>query len=301
MKNFCLIATLFFCNTIFAQPVLTAADFTSGYTVGVYYATTNGFTNGLSGENQVWDYSSLVLTYDGYSFNSGPSPSCGSCFFSMSNYESFDSYASYDYFLLNEDSLKFIGQQHSSDINDFTQNPFVLFQFPFIYNNSFVDSHQSLDGTTQTITYDAYGTLIMPYKTFNNVIRKKIVSQNYTTYQWFQANPYLPILSGNFEQNTVVFIFKSVNLSTNQDRKDKPFSIYPNPTNGDFSIKNSNNFTNDITITVYDGIGKTIIKNQKIDTDFETISLKNFASGLYYVKISDKNNQLLHAEKIIKK
>lgn len=308
MKNFSLIATLFFCNTIFAQPVLTAADFPSSYSANALKAYTNGFTNGNPGENQIWDYSGINLIPTTLSYNLIPvqqAPHNTTFINSNYCYNFLDNATNiYNFYYLTEQSFEYQGYVFSISSPIYYQNSSTFLQFPYTYNTIINDTYQSTlpDSTLDTSTriYDAYGTLITPFGTFTNVIRQKETSSSGIFYYWIATNPYQIILSGNFN-DTIIYFYQSNTLNTNQNIKDNSYSIYPNPTNGDFSIKNSNNFTNDITITVYDGIGKTIIKNQKIDTDFETISLKNFASGLYYVKISDKNNQLLHTEKIIKK
>ncbi|WP_111845935.1 T9SS type A sorting domain-containing protein [Aequorivita antarctica] len=56
--------------------------------------------------------------------------------------------------------------------------------------------------------------------------------------------------------------------------------VYPNPTNGLFSIKNIGNFNN---VTVHDVLGKKII-DLNLKTGINKLDLSIFASGIYHLK-----------------
>jgi hypothetical protein len=105
-------------------------------------------------------------------------------------------------------------------------------------------------------------------------------------------------LQGNFEDN-IVYFWQSSNLGV-EDFKINSFSIYPNPTNGNLSIKNVNSIDKEIVVTVYDVLGNAIIENKELNSAIENIDLSDFSSGLYFVKIMNKNNQLLYSDKIVK-
>ena len=68
---------------------------------------------------------------------------------------------------------------------------------------------------------------------------------------------------------------------------------------GDFAIHSTNIF-NEVYVNVYDVLGKALITNEKFRGDYKNISLKDFGSGLYIVKITDNENQVLYSQKIIK-
>lgn len=70
------------------------------------------------------------------------------------------------------------------------------------------------------------------------------------------------------------------------------FDYYPNPTENIVTF----NYDGDITITVYDILGKEIlVSNEK------SISLVNYKSGVYIFKIQDYSNQKIKTIRIIKK
>ena len=72
------------------------------------------------------------------------------------------------------------------------------------------------------------------------------------------------------------------------------FSIFPNPNNGEFTIKLNSNSGNDIKVDVLDIRGRRIFNNVYTNTgDFnETISLDNVQSGMYLVTVNDGNNEI---------
>jgi len=76
------------------------------------------------------------------------------------------------------------------------------------------------------------------------------------------------------------------------------FSIFPNPNNGEFTIKLNSNSGNDIAVDVFDIRGRKIFNNSysRNNSDFsQTIKLNSVEAGMYLVTVSDG------AKKITKK
>ena len=73
----------------------------------------------------------------------------------------------------------------------------------------------------------------------------------------------------------------SVSLEETQNNK---FSIYPNPSNGEFNIASSSNELSDLTVK--DITGKIVIS--KVFNSNTTINLNNYAKGVYVVDIKNK-------------
>ncbi|WP_445752727.1 NHL domain-containing protein [Polaribacter sp.] len=65
------------------------------------------------------------------------------------------------------------------------------------------------------------------------------------------------------------------------------FEIYPNPSNGVFNIKN---FTGNTFIEVFDIYGKKILFYE-VNSGKSILNLSNYASGIYFVKFTNENNQ----------
>lgn len=82
-------------------------------------------------------------------------------------------------------------------------------------------------------------------------------------------------------------------LSVNEFSQDS-FAIFPNPNNGEFTIKLNSNSGNDIEVDVFDIRGRKIFKNSYTNTgDFnETVNLNNVQAGMYLVTVNDGNNKI---------
>ena len=72
------------------------------------------------------------------------------------------------------------------------------------------------------------------------------------------------------------------------------FVIFPNPNNGEFTIKLNSNSGNDIKVNVFDIRGRRIFNNVYTNTgDFnETVNLNNVQSGMYLVTVNDGNSEI---------
>lgn len=313
MKKFTITVVLFINFTIFAQPVLNSTDITTtgSITATTLTAVATGFSAGLAGANQVWDYSSLILTPAGTGTTTIVATTSFSASFLGANLiykTTFGTDSFYTYYKLTTTQQELVG--YSSDTNvliNFSPNPQSVYSFPFTYglvvNDTYATTFDPGTNNPFTVTYDAYGTLIMPFGTFNNVIRSKKLDGIAPDYTWFTTNPYQVILTASISSTGVasnVRFSQPSNLSTIQNTLNKQFEIYPNPTSGSFTIKNIDFSNSENFLNVYDVLGNQIIRKQKIDSDSKDFDLNNAATGLYYIKITNKNNNILFTDKIIK-
>ena len=213
-------------------------------------------------------------------------------------------FTSSNYAILNDELGEFYkhGEQKTEKVGLLFQsilidydNPQTVLEYPFSYMQSFTDSfvgnfqYQGIDiithGTT-VVTADAYGDLILPYGTIENVLRLKYESsggEDYeisgmphqneftqTTYAWYsEESSIIPLLNITFlesdvsTQTTVTYLAQSVGL--NEVFADKlDYTIYPNPakefTHIDFTLDKAE----EVEITLYSLLGakiKTIEKN----------------------------------------
>lgn len=90
------------------------------------------------------------------------------------------------------------------------------------------------------------------------------------------------------------------NLTTGINTKNKTkneFILYPNPGNGKFNIKPSN----DIRYTIYD-IRISNLQGQIINTttDLNNIDLSNLPKGMYIVQLIGENNEVIGSQKYLK-
>jgi len=82
-------------------------------------------------------------------------------------------------------------------------------------------------------------------------------------------------------------------LSTD-DLSFENFAIFPNPNEGEFTVKLNSNSGNDINIDVHDIRGRQVFTNAYSNgTDFnQTVRLNNVQSGLYLVTVRDGDRQI---------
>jgi Secretion system C-terminal sorting domain len=313
MKKITIIIAVLIKISIFAQPVLNSTDIstTGSLTATTLTASATGFSAGSAGSNQVWDYSSLILTPAGTGTTTVVATTPFAASFPDANLiykATFGTDSFYTYYKLTTTKQELVG--YSSDTNviiNFSPNPQTVYSFPYTYglivNDTYSTTFDPSANNPFSITYDAYGTLITPYGIFNNVIRSKKLDGIAPDYTWFTTNPFQVILTASISSTGVasnVKFSQPSNLSTIQNTLYKQFEIYPNPTSGSFTIKNIDFSNNENFLNAYDVLGNQIINNQKIDSDSKDFDLNNAACGLYFIKITNKNNNILFSYKIIK-
>ena len=74
------------------------------------------------------------------------------------------------------------------------------------------------------------------------------------------------------------------------EHKDFTFSIYPNPTDGLFTINISNNNNSKLSISVVDLLGKevyTFLDNISTESYSKQIDFGNLATGTYFIKLNN--------------
>ncbi len=187
----------------------------------------------------------------------------------------------------------------------------LLFQLPFALNNSFTITFPS--GQT-SVTYLGYEDYTTPWETCSNAVKvsSNTVSQgpNYVnSIEFIATNPYRVLYkssiffgeagSNSYSMYYKYFPYESYQLNS-EEFKAHSFSMFPNPTSSDFIIHNDDAFTQDSFVTIYNVLGKIVLPKQLLKNEMQTIYSSSLDAGLYFVKITDKENQILQTEKIIK-
>jgi len=180
-----------------------------------------------SGADQVWDLSSVVFTNPDVIFtvvspNSTPFASS----FTASNYAwTFTVAGTVQYFYYNVSATKYEvladGILAPGTGNDYSPDPKTNIQFPCKFGDTFQDTWQKSGGVSGSVTttYDAYGTLILPFGTYKNVWRLKENKNGAISYAWHTTNPLLPILVYNLTNKSLVLFGNTVpalTVSSNQ-------------------------------------------------------------------------------------
>lgn len=93
------------------------------------------------------------------------------------------------------------------------------------------------------------------------------------------------------ERAMSVFYQNGINLAVNERTKEPAHLIYPNPSNGKFSIVLDRIINDHIQVNIFDYSGKLIKSNSmKINTSQLDLNLKSLKSGLYFYQIKMKDN-----------
>ena len=99
---------------------------------------------------------------------------------------------------------------------------------------------------------------------------------------------------------SLIITGNNLTLSLNENDLNRKLTLFPNPSNGEFSISfesNSNDSNNDVKIEVYDVQGRLVhnqtFRNQSLLFN-ETITLNNAKSGVYMVNISEGGRTSSH-------
>ncbi|MBD3581088.1 T9SS type A sorting domain-containing protein [Flavobacterium selenitireducens] len=308
MKKVNRIATLFALLPLcaLAQPQVTSTNVDFNFSGEFYWTNADGFTPGPAGANQTWDFSSLDLTLLGTDTSIPVSGSPFAATFPTANYAyRYDGMGGTRYYYHNITAAKYeiLSMGYNTDLGwNYTPDPMVWAQFPYTFGTVFTDTFQSTDdeiATSATYTYDAYGTLVLPTGTYTDVIRQKVVKNGQTNYNWFNVQPFFPLLQTVLEENSLGVV-KNTTLGTG-DPSRPTFALWPNPTAGAINLTSDTNFDR-AKIAIYDALGKKVVENEVVlqSGDAFALHLDNQTSGLYFLTLSDADGKQVLARKIIR-
>jgi len=74
------------------------------------------------------------------------------------------------------------------------------------------------------------------------------------------------------------------------------FEVYPNPSSGNFTIKN--NFSGNYEIEIFNSLGQEVFRNEKVNDKLFEVDLSEQASGIYFVRCI--SGEKIYTEKIVK-
>lgn len=306
-----------------------AGDVFSYFTAG----TTN-VTPGASGASQTWDFTTLSVTTttknESYQTptslddiaNGADTVTC-SRFFPNANIALYDVFVLY-FSAMNNQYINWGYVTPGLIIRPYSDIQ-ILFTYPFTFNSSVNDNYSAQYksnfgsgtevGVSSTVG-DGWGTLKLPSKTYNNVLRVKYTDvfkdsatdgtitpiHNTVVYAWYDGVHKQPVLKITQEKGVTVsvLVFSSgpnVGTGGNTSVKDitsteNHFEVFPNPTTHQKSIISYNlKEKSDVTISLYNIIGvkvKTLLSKQKLNTGnySEEINVQDLAKGLYIVNIN---------------
>lgn len=330
MKKTLLSLSILFSVAVNAQ--LTQAN--HAFVVGDRYSTvptsTSGVTPGASGSGSSWDFSTITVSTSPIVNYTATASS--NITFNPANVSVSGGANNTSYYLASSSDLKYYGGDITAGavvVNVKYASPAVFALYPMSLNTTTtsitsgtasVTSPFPVSGAftgTCNVIADGTGTLILPAKTFSNVIRvvttQTIISSSLSTtvnlmaYDYYSSDiskaPILTINSstlnssiGGQSQQTAITVqnnYQYVGVKENQ-KNEIQLTAYPNPAS--ININFSTTSLDATKIIVYDLTGK-MITSDFFEMGKAKINTSNLSNGLYIYTVINKDNQLLKTDK----
>ena len=302
MKKFRLLSIILCSATLtFAQPTLSWVRPPYG-TTKTYNIHSGSMTEPTTGANQIWNYSAISVNNIGAGVYTDPStlpPSVINKFPTATYVEVWTSptapsveQAIVDFYREYPDSLVRMGQQSSGGSNSSTWG-----DTQGVWNVSFggsTNANYQDQGTGQIVsgvfTYAAYGTLTTPYGTYNDVVMITRPGSKL----FFSTAPYYGLLMNVIYSGPTTiagaYVYDYTFATNVIDAKESlEFSMYPNPVENQLNIVFNDNQNK--TIEIYNVLGETIYQNNHVINKLQ-IDVKTLEKGVYFIKTTDKNNNI---------
>jgi len=280
---------------VLAQPVINSNNVAPNFSAQLYYAETPPqFSVGQSGPNRIWNFSNIE---DGILLGwQNAIPVAGSPYaaeFPLANYcytmdSAFSETMQYFYSRVTSSAYEVYSYAYGGEVGEgFHQNPRTLVTFPYTYSTVINDTFQSpgQPAVSITTTYDAYGTLIMPFGTFTNVVRQKVIEDGLTNYVWYNVNPFYPILQTALEEDALGYIINHTALGIDDQTANKTLVAYPNPTRDEFRIALPDGFSGAANLNITDLSGKMLLSTP-FDSSNPVVDIAKLPEGAYVVRLT---------------
>lgn len=195
-------------------------------------------------------------------------------------------------------NLQFPGENTSS-----IQNPFHNYRFEGEYEVTFNVRNSQFDQTIKrTVTIIEYESgLGVPSININGTkLTSSVIAPNY---QWYINNSPIPGATDRIYEianpgsyyvtvsdDNCLFRSEATIVTSSPDEVfEKPFTIYPNPSTGIFTLKMINDYTGKVEIVVYDLLGNNLLNLNYTKTERllqKQISLLFFPGGIYNIVLN---------------
>lgn len=285
------------------------------------------FTPGSGGSGQTWDYSAIRdsgISTTSYVVNPATTPYANLypgatiAFYTTSGTDT-----AYVYDQVSSSRYTFLGNYYDLVGGVYYDPARVIFEYPLSYGGAYAhtfggstDNGDTITGV-DSFTADGYGTLRLPYGTFSDVLRVKYVIHSHSVnsgagffenidqvqYSYYTLGYHSSLFDIQYTTNNINGVVisattaqyaKGVSTGIHDMTDASQFSVYPNPSNGSFTISSDMVSGGDVTITDLTG---TILWQEKLTADQQRVSVSPPAKGIYLVTI--KNDKGTVTKKLI--
>ncbi len=309
-------------SLVLAQPTITSSVFgTVGDAINFQEVSTAGLTPGAAGANVTWDFSDITTlpNYYGYELiNLADAPENDQ--FPGANLAADNGVDAFGFIKLTSSEYTNYGV-FAGGVITYYDDPEELFVFPMSFGTTNTDNLHSTffsgieferSGTTVSEA-DAYGTLILPTGSFENVLRVKVAQDytddatllpspiiyDFTLYYWFKEGVLGPLfqyfelnVGGAFPSETSsAAVNENLAVGIDDVTAQSKVVISPNPAVDNINIEFGNEIYN-TQLIVYNQLGQVVISDFVTTTNkIATIDINSLVPGIYQVEALDGNNR----------
>ena len=310
MKNLFLfiLAYCISAHSITAQPTLTM-DLVPD--IGVTYDakfSEGTIDPGNAGANQYWDYSNLTTGIDIHFATLLPEDAPGAEYYPDADFVwHLVEFESFIYYQITDDSISQMGGVNgaignitfhtiNTDLEDGIHLPINFgdsYSFLTVYDNYLFGNYLSTGSRDATLTADGWGTLVTEFGTYNNVMRVKIIREEFgfssTQYAWMHPSSMIPLMLYEFSDDPEIipsyyFTDFSEVVSSSRDNELSVTSIVYDANN---ILLESDSELDIEGIQLLDGYGNSIGFTSELLTPNQRIihPLADLAMGIYYIQV----------------
>lgn len=309
--------------SLLAQPTLNLGNMTPMEGSSVTYNYGPYVEPGSAGANQTWDFSALSYTEQhSVLFVPVSSTPNGSAFPGATVCQQYDPPNTlYGYTQFSSGAVDALGTDFPGFSTVHFTDPRRSLEFPFTFNDTWTDTFAgdgtSFGGITSIITgtvdgnADAYGTLVLPYGTFTNVLRVHThsVTTTVTTpggtsvvtedvHLFFKPGTAMELLNIAQADNSSSALFLTENSIGVEEAltQDIGVDVMPNPATDAISV--TYGAAGAVKLAVYDALGRAVM-----ESDFgrvppgihrEQLDVSALSDGQYLLRITTADGQTGH-------
>lgn len=319
MKKLLLLFTFALSTLVNAQPTLTQANCAPTVGFNCNYYTVPFFQPGSAGANQTWNFTSFpTTTSNSESYLAcSAAPSCSQL--TGTNVVAYTpSTASYAYYISSSATYAMRGLEASGIVFDFTDVEDMM-RFPLTFNNNYTDNfseNYTASGMAMvrtgsvTVTADAWGKVMLPTGTFNNVLRvhrvknyqdfymgNPILTSYENQYFWIQPNNHEFIMFtdslNTASSSTTVAYFSDLSPAsvTDMNSSVSTISLSPIPAKNKLDIRFQHSENGNVAFSVVDMTGRVVLQNPpqeySVGKCAASLDISSLAPGVYVLQLSD--------------
>ena len=283
---------------------------------------TTSLNPGPSGPNVSWDFSAISPTNTVTLKGVAPSTLPNGSLFANANVAMTSGGQGNEYYTITDKLWERQGVEAGGTMIQYSDAETFLI-FPLSYNTTNTDSfiatykvgaYSAIRKGAMNLKADAYGTLILPNKTYTNVLRVVFVEEatdylmgspffvNKTTgYQYYVYGTHYPLLSINTSVSSgkltysYSYVISNPTGLDNYELASSSFEIYPNPAkdalNLNFLAQENTHYSVNISNTL--GLVVKEFETEKVASGQVTknVSLDGLSKGIYFVTIRINDEQ----------